>query len=157
MLSTRLIRMIESHAEELTRGTLNDIRKNPRTPSYHKLSGEALHSRVYDVYRDLGDWLAAKTDAKLRGLVSCPRSAALHRGRRPERVIYALILTKNHLEDYVRASGLADSAVELYQEQELSHLIDCFFDRALYYTALGYEQEAGTSLRREEPEHAPAS
>jgi len=149
--------MIESHAEELTRGTLNDIRKNPRTPSYHKLSGEALHSRVYDVYRDLGDWLGAKTDANLEAWYRALGRRRCTEGVDLSEVIYALILTKNHLEDYVRTSGLADSAVELYQEQELFRLIDYFFDRALYYAALGYEQEARTSLRRQEPEHAPAS
>jgi len=125
--------------------------------SYHKLSGEALHSRVYDVYRDLGDWLGAKTDANLEAWYRALGRRRCTEGVDLSEVIYALILTKNHLEDYVRTSGLADSAVELYQEQELFRLIDYFFDRALYYAALGYEQEARTSLRRQEPEHAPAS
>ena len=47
--------------------------------SYHKLSGEALHSRVYDVYRDLGDWLAAKTDAKLGAWYLAPVGGAAPR------------------------------------------------------------------------------
>lgn len=149
--------MIEDHAEELTRGTLNDIRKNPRTPSYHTLSGEALHSRVYDVYRDLGDWLGAKTDTKLEAWYRALGRRRHSQGVDLSEVIYALILTKNHLESYIRTSGLADSAVELYQEQELFRLVEYFFDRALYYAALGYEQQAEASLRRQEPEHAPAS
>ena len=155
MLSTRLIQMIENHAEELTRGTLDDLRGNPRTPSYHALSHDALYTRVYDVYRDLGDWLSEKTEAKIEAWYR-----DLGQRRYDERidlseVIYALILTKNRLEKYVRTSGLADSAVELYQEQELFWLIEYFFDRALYYAAVGYEQEA--SLRRTEVEPASAS
>lgn len=37
MLSTRLIRMIEDHAEEITRGMLADLGRNHRTPGYHSL------------------------------------------------------------------------------------------------------------------------
>jgi hypothetical protein len=154
VLSTRLIRMIENHAEELTRGTLDDIRKNPRTPSYHTLSREALYTRVYEVYRDLGDWLGEKADAKIEAWYRALGQRRCGEGVDLSQVIYALILTKNHLEDYVRTSGLADSSVELYQEQELFRLIEYFFDRALYYATLGYEQEA--LLRRREPEHASA-
>jgi hypothetical protein len=155
VLSSRLIHMIESHAEELTRGTLNDIRKNPRTPSYHTLSGEALRNRVYDVYRDLGDWLGEKTDAKLEAWHRALGQRRCDEGVDLSEVIYALILTKNHLEEYIRTAGLGDSAIELYQERELFRLIEYFFDRALYYATLGYEEEA--LLRRGELERAPAS
>jgi hypothetical protein len=36
---------------------------------------------------------------------------------------------------------LVDSAVELYQEQELHRLLGQFFDKAIYYTARAYERE----------------
>jgi hypothetical protein len=51
-------------------------------------------------------------------------------------------LTKYHLRDYIRSAGLVDSAVELYQEQELHRLLGHFFDKAIYYTVRAYEREA---------------
>ncbi len=57
-------------------------------------------------------------------------------------MIYALVLTKYHLRDYIRSAGLVDSAVELYQEQELHRLVGNFFDKAMYHTVRGYECEA---------------
>ncbi|HTU35429.1 MAG TPA: hypothetical protein VMF66_16620, partial [Candidatus Acidoferrum sp.] len=36
--------------------------------------------------------------------------------------------------------GLADSAVELYRQQELDKLVGHFFDRAMCYMAEGYER-----------------
>src|SRR5262245_13721748 len=54
MLSAHLIRTIEMHAEELTRELLDDLGRNPRTPSFHSLTREELRSRVYDVYHNLG-------------------------------------------------------------------------------------------------------
>src|SRR5687767_2767182 len=139
MLSSRLIRMIEDHAEDLTRGTLSDLSRNPRTPAYHSIPHGELHRRVYDVYRNLGRWLGDKTDAPVEETYG-----ALGRTRRAEgillsEVVYALILTKQHLAQYIRSSGLVASAVELYQEEELNHLIDDFFDRAVYFTVRGYE------------------
>ena len=51
MLSTRLVQMIEDHAEELTRGVITQLKVNSKTPHYHNLSREELHDRTYSVYR----------------------------------------------------------------------------------------------------------
>lgn len=139
MLSIRLIRTIEDHAEELTRGVLRDLGGNPRTPAYHHLSESELHRRIYDVYRNLGSWLGDKTEDRVEATY-----ASLGRTRRAEgvplsEVVYALVLTKDHLGDYIRSAGLVESAVELYQEEELTLLVGHFFDRAIYYTVRGYE------------------
>jgi hypothetical protein len=37
---------------------------------------------------------------------------------------------------------LVDSAVELYQEQELHRVLDHFFDKAIFYTVRAYERAA---------------
>ncbi|HEY4683200.1 MAG TPA: hypothetical protein VIH17_08120, partial [Candidatus Acidoferrales bacterium] len=54
-------------------------------------------------------------------------------------VIYALALTKEHLWEFLRMEGIADTAIELLQELELFHLVDQFFDKAIYYVSAGYE------------------
>lgn len=141
MLSSRLIRAIEEHAEPLTQGVLQDLAQNPRTPAYHRLPHSELHNRVYDVYRNLGRWLG-DTDQVDDPVEST--YGTLGRTRRAEgiplsEVVYALILTKHHLRDYIRSSGLVGSAVELYQEEELHLLIGRFFDKATYFTVRGYE------------------
>ena len=71
-------------------------------------------------------------------------------------LIYAVILTKEHLRRYIREHGVvADFAgdrvtpdellpVSLYSVQELNYQVGAFFDSALYYLARGYETEANT-------------
>ena len=54
MLSDRLVRMTEDHAEELTHALVQNLQSNQRTGSYHQLSREAIHRRAYDVYKNLG-------------------------------------------------------------------------------------------------------
>ncbi len=142
MLSARLVRMIEDHAEQLTRAVVHDLQSNPRTAAYHKLSRDELHHRVYQVYRNLGLWLGHEADDAIEASYGELGEKRLVEGIPVSEVVYALILTKYHMRDYIRSSGLIDSAVGLYQEQELHRLVGQFFDKAIYYTAKGYERAA---------------
>lgn len=145
MLSARLVKMIEVHAEELTRGVVGDLQTNPKTPAYNKLPTEALHQRVHEVFRDFGQWLEYKADETMeRWYGELGRSRCAEEIRLGE-VVYALLLTKYHLQDYIRSAGLVDSAMELYQEMELQRLVNRFFDKAIYYCVQGYMQEASES------------
>jgi hypothetical protein len=141
MLSARLVRLIEDHAEELTHGVVEDLQKNPRTSEYHRLSRQEIHRRVYEVYHFLGRWLGEKSEDVIESLYTELGKTRSAEGVPLSEVIYALILTKYHLQDYIRSSGLIDSALGLYQLQELHRLVDSFFDRAIYYTTRGYERE----------------
>jgi hypothetical protein len=57
-------------------------------------------------------------------------------------VLWAIITRKERLMECLGASGLGNSAIDLYQQQEFVRLIDHFFDLALCYTGEGYEQKA---------------
>lgn len=149
MLSARLIKLIEEHAEDLTREVLRDLAGNARTPSYNSLPADELHRRVYDVYHNLGRWLGDKTEEHLESTFG-----GLGRRRHAEgvplsEVVYALVLIKDHLRGYIRAVGLVDSAVELYLEEELHLQIGNFFDNAMYQTVKGYEAAATSHAGRE--------
>jgi hypothetical protein len=146
MLSAHMVRMIEDHAEELTHGLIHDLQSNRRTASYHKLSQEELHHRLYDVYRNLSHWLGHKTDQAIESAYSELGKKRCMEGIPLSEVIYALILTKYHLRDYIRSAGLGDSAVDLHQEQELQLVLGHFFDKAIFYTVRSYEHEAASQL-----------
>jgi len=144
-----LIKLIEEHAEDLTREVLRDLAGNARTPSYNSLPADELHRRVYDVYHNLGRWLGDKTEEHLESTFG-----GLGRRRHAEgvplsEVVYALVLIKDHLRGYIRAVGLVDSAVELYLEEELHLQIGNFFDNAMYQTVKGYEAAATSHAGRE--------
>jgi hypothetical protein len=132
--------MIEHHADELTRALVEDLRSNPRTPSYHRLSRETLHDRTYHVYKDLGLWLNSKAEEDVEANYTELGKKREAEGVPISELVYALILTKYHLRDYIRAAGLVDSAVDLYQEQELHRLLGRFFDKAIYYAVRAYER-----------------
>ena len=142
MISARLVAMIEDHAEQLTSGLVRNLERHPRTGGYHTLAHSELHDRAYDVYHNLSKWVTRGSESEVESSY-----ADLGRRRRQEgipldQVVFALLLTKDHLLEYVRTSGLSDSALDLYQELELLRVVGQFFDRAIYHAVRGYEHSA---------------
>lgn len=141
MLSVRLVRAIEDQAEDLTRGVLGDLAANAQTPAYHRIAHDELHRRVYDVYHNLGKWLGHGTEGPIETTYAGLGQTRCREGIPLAEVVYALQIIKHHLRDYIRSAGLVESAVELYQEEELNLLLSRFFDQAVYHTVRGYECE----------------
>ena len=145
MLSVRLMQMIEDHAEELTQELIKDLKSNPRTPHYHHLTAEELHYRTYAVYHNLGHWVSQKGEEQVAANYAALAVRRHAEGVPLEEIVFALISTKNHLYQYVRMTGLMDSAMELHQERELRRLVGFFFDKAIYYTVKAYEHETAST------------
>ncbi|MBI4478783.1 MAG: hypothetical protein HY651_02070 [Acidobacteria bacterium] len=152
MLSTRLIQMIEDHADKLMSSLIGKLKTDPHTPAYRRFSDIEIRSRAYTVYKNLGAWMVGKPEDEIRQLYMHLGLRRFEEGTPLHEVIYALILTKNNLLEYIRASGLGGTALEIYAEQELSNKISQFFDTAIYYTAVGYEkQPVGVTATRADP------
>jgi hypothetical protein len=142
MISTKLLTMIEDHADQLTGGLVGDLQRHPRTGAYHHLAPAEVYNRGHDVYRNLGKWVARGSEREIESSYTELGRRRCQEGIPLSQVIFALILTKDHLVNYVRMSGLSDSALDLYQELELIRVVARFFDKALYHTVQGYEQAA---------------
>jgi hypothetical protein len=50
------------------------------------------------------------------------------------------MLPRDHLWHFLEQEGLADNIVELHGERELHQMLNQFFDRAVYYGILGYDE-----------------
>ena len=152
MLSIHLIKLIENHAESLTREVVQDLRANEHTTSQVQIPQDELASRIFTLYRNLGNWLGDPNDDAIRNEYEKWGSIRRSQGIPPSELVYCLILTKKHLRHYIRehwsvvfsgdriASGEL-APLELYSIQELNYLVGDFFDRALYYLLRGYETQ----------------
>jgi len=148
MISAKLIKMIEDHAEQIARELVNDIKTNPKTKSYHHFSAEEIHRRVYDVYRNLSDWLIDKTESEIQQSYMALGKERFEEKIPISQVIFSLVLTRNHLVEYVKRHGLADTALEFFMELELLFLVTKFYDKAIYYTVCGYEERQTKGSRQ---------
>lgn len=146
-ISGRLIRIVEDNAEALTQGAVKKLQASTLTPSYHFLSYREIYDRVYAVYHDLGRWLWEKSTPAIECWYNELGEERCEEGVPFGQVLWALVLTKDHLIRYLDGSSFADSAVELYQQQEFDRVIGHFFDRAVCYAAEGYEKFAGTARK----------
>jgi len=143
MISHGLVHMIETHADELARHWLQDVRQSDATPGYHALPEETLYRRAFDVYSRLGRWIGGDEHrAEVEKTYTELGRQRFHEGLPVSEVVEALALTKYRLWSHVRDNGLLDSAVHLYQALELYNRVVLFFDRATYYTIIGYERAA---------------
>jgi len=140
MMLYRLVRLIETHSEALAACLLDRVQNSDAMPDYGKVPPEELKERVYEIYRHLGDWLIAKDEFDLerryltigarRALQSVPLS----------QVAWAIILTKENLWEFIKKEIAIERPVEVFGELEMLQMLDHFFDRAIYYAAVGYER-----------------
>jgi hypothetical protein len=142
LLSQQMVDLIEHNADELSKRWLEDVRRRPETPTYHTFDPDALYSRVHMVYSHLGQWISNKASKE----EIATHYTALGGQRRKEgfalsEVIQALIITRRYIWLKILSDGLLDTALDLHKSLDLNNRVVLFFDRAIYYTAMGYEKE----------------
>jgi hypothetical protein len=141
MLAVRLVRLIESHIEELSRDLSEKVWNSPRCSDLNKVPATQLEARTREIYRNLSDWLLDKTEAQVERRYTELGATRAQQGVAYSHFVWAIISTKEHVRAFVQREGLSESAMELHGELELLHLLSQFFDLVLYYAAVGYEQE----------------
>jgi hypothetical protein len=147
MLAYRLVRLTETHAEELAQGLAKKVRDDPRVASFKEIPAEELKERVFEIYRHLGEWLLGSSKHEIEQRY---REIGMRRARQGvplSQLIQAIVLTKENLWEFLRSEAILDRAVEIVGEIELLQMLEMFFDRAIYYGALGYEEEVVRARR----------
>ena len=141
MLAVRLVRLIESHIEQLSRDLSEKVWNSPRCSDLNKVPATQLEARTREIYRNLSDWLLDKTEAQVERRYTELGAMRAQQGVAYSHFVWAIVSTKEHVRAFVQREGLSESAMELHGELELLHLLGQFFDLVLYYAAVGYEQE----------------
>lgn len=135
-----LMSQIETHAEELTGRVIQAIRTNPRTQFLRGLSEDELKKAIFNLFRNLGRWLSEKREDEIEAIYGEIGQRRCTEGVPLNELIYALILVKQHLWDYIEKHVMPTSEGNLYQEELLGSMMGKFFDRAVYHTVRGYEE-----------------
>ena len=149
MFSYRLVRLIETHADTLAAGLENKVLASPQVSCFRTIPAHELRERVYEIYRHLGDWLLGKN---LVDIETRYREIGARRAQQNvplAEVIYVILLTKENLWDFLKSEAVADRAVEIMGELELLQMLEQFFDHAIYFAALGYQEQLEASTLHE--------
>jgi hypothetical protein len=140
MLSLKLVHLIERHSEQLARGLCEKLRRCDKTSDFLRVPSEELEAAAFEIYRHLGEWLLTKTESDIEVLYKEIGARRAAQGISIADWIWGIVLTKEHLWGFLQRESLLDRPFELYGELELLRLLDQFFDRAIYYGVLGYNE-----------------
>ncbi len=140
MLGLKLVHLIEKHSQDIAQSLMVKLRTSERTPGYRTLREDELRTALVTLYAHLGDWLLTKTESDVERYFRDLGARRAKVGITASEVAWALMMSKSQLWSFVYRESGAEKALELYGELEFLETLDRFFDRAIYYALLGFEQ-----------------
>ena len=146
LLSDALVALVQDNAEEVARLWMADVRSSPTTTSYQTVAPELLIERASAAISQFGRWL--KGDEAAEEVKEFYRALARERkaqGFKSHEVLSSLTLLKKHVWTFAHSHGVWERPIDVYRVLELNRRIAQFFDRAMYHTDLGFDDDSPTS------------
>ena len=139
-LTNNLVQLIENHSDRLAETMLIKLQNCEKCATFKRVPREEFRQRVYEVYDHLGEWLLSKKEEDVARRYVEIGMQRERQGVLLSELMYAIILTREHLWDYLQHEANLEKPAEVFGELEMLQLLEQFFDRAMYYAARGYEQ-----------------
>jgi len=140
MLAYRLVRLIETHSEQLASGLLKKLGSCDKCKEFTQVPREEFKQRVSEIYQNLGEWLLGKSERDIECRYREIGQRRAQQGVPLSQLVWAIALTKENLIEFLQRESLELKPVEMMGELEIMQLLEQFFDLATYYAAIGYEQ-----------------
>ena len=140
MVALRLIRLIETHSNEIARTLATRIQTSPKTSQLQKVPESELLTGLQELLLHMSEWLLSKTENDIEERYHQLAARRAFQGIALADSCWAVVMTKEYLWDFIQKEGFFRNPSELYGEMELLALVDQFFDRALCYMAEGHPQ-----------------
>ncbi len=149
MLAYRLVKIIETHSEGLAKSLHEKIVSSDKTRDYVKVPAEELTRVVYEMYRNLGEWLLGKTELDIEKRYTAIGARRAEQDVPLSQVVWTIMLVKENMLEYLGKRDVMERPAEILGELEILQLLEQFFDRAVYYAALGYERSRAAQPHRQ--------
>lgn len=140
MIAYKLVRVIEAHSASLAGTLLERVQNSEMLTAYRNVPASELKDRVYEIYRHLGQWLLGSSDFDIENRYLEIGTRRAHQEVPISQLVWTILLTKEVLWEFLKDEAAPDRPMEVSGELELLQLLDQFFDRAIYYAALGHER-----------------
>ena len=144
LAAQRLVRLIETHSDGLAASLLERTRASEKTRNYvNKVPPDDLRQRVHEIYHHLGQWLITKKEAEVETRYLEIGSLRYRQGVPLSQLLWAILLVRDNLLEFLNREAIMERPSEVFGELEILQLLDQFFERAVYYAAVGYERSRG--------------
>jgi hypothetical protein len=140
MVSGKLIRLIESHEEEIARSILRAIRHQQSLLHMGRLPDQELRERGEQILKNLDHWLAHANEQKLAHEYETLGRERFDEGIPLHEAAECLFLIKEKMIDFLDEQGSEHDSLALYAEEQFERRIGRFFDLLLVHLIRGYER-----------------
>jgi len=100
---------------------------------------DELRRRSYEIYFNLNDWLRNKTTSEIEDNYIGLGMRRAKQGVPYTDLLWAVSATKEHLWEFMETEGIFTEPLDMLGSLDLLHSLDRFFDRILYFAAVGYQ------------------
>ncbi len=137
----KLIEITESHAATIAQQWYNNVRMNPRTPTYNKMPEEQAKNQALYFYNNFGKLFVSDNPFEEANVLFSKYAEARYKERIPlPEVIYAVILMRRHMWLYASSQAVFTSAVDHHQAAESQSRTILMFDYAAYTIVQKYDE-----------------
>jgi hypothetical protein len=134
---------VHKYKEELTDNWMKIVRNQQLTRSYQAFDQEKARERALTVLSQLSRWLAGDlTKGDIESTYTALGARRRREGFSLAEVVRALTVTRRVLWFKFQAEGVLEKKVlDARQALEINNRVVQFFDRAIYFTAVGFERQ----------------
>ncbi len=136
-----LVDLIRNNLDELCLGWMRIVRNSQITRSYGVFDQDVVLQRIKTCYTHLAQWMAGEfSKADIASFYTSEGAARRREGFKLAEVVRAFIVARRVLWYKVRDEGFVDPSMSADMALLINNRVMLFFDRAVYYTTIGYER-----------------
>jgi hypothetical protein len=146
----KLIDVTEHNADKIARQWFGDVRKNPKTPSYHDLSEEKAIPMAVEFYQRFRRLFDAEKPFEEAKRIFVLYADECYTNEFPlQEAIYALTLMRRHMWLYAEFQATFTTAIEQHQAVESLNRTILLFDYAIYVITKRYQELMKGEIERQ--------
>jgi 8-oxo-dGTP diphosphatase len=142
LLSDELVNVVQNNSKKIIELWFDEISSNPSTKAYRDFDKKELFSNAMFIIGQFKTWLkGTKSENEFKTFYLDLGFKRQKYGIPLEDLISSLSLLKKHIWMFTYAFGVWDKMVDIYRMFELGERLVYFFDKAAFYTVMGYNRK----------------
>lgn len=144
LLSDRIVDVIRENEAIIINGWLDDVLRNRSTPTYQLFDRDKLWQRAHGVLSLFSNWAGEfHKDRAVRRVDIRNYFVGFGKEKKKEgftlhEILSALSLKRKHIWEFALSHGISKKPLDIYMAFEFDRRMMIFFDRATFYSTIGY-------------------
>jgi len=149
----RFMNLIEKHRDQITKNIMKQLEERDELKHYREISEDVAEDHISQVVRNvyvrLGNWLDKnKPKDTLFAYYSNLGEQRCKEGIPLDEGVILLLMIKREIWNCIRDEVVGFSGFTLTQLLEINFYVNLFFDRIIYSSIKGYQNELGKILEK---------